>query len=323
MKHVAIFDAFLRDTVNLNQARLDQLDERVKAIMKALKADPVLGPLIRGHIPQGSWAQRTIIRPLEGKEFDADFLLFLHEQPDWAPASYLEELDDAFDRHPIYEAMHTLKTRCVRIAYANDCHVDVVVYLVLANGRQVIVNRDIDDWEDTNPQGFTNWMRSKDTITEGNLRRVIRLLKFLRDHKASFAVKSVILTTLVGGVVDQQRKLDDPAHYADVPTTLRSVLNDLDVWLQVQPNLPIIEDPSCPGTDFNHRWDQAGYARFCDKVHTYAAMVDAAYTEPDPDISLRRWQKVFGNSFRKPPSTTSKPRFGPVAAPAAQTGRAG
>src|SRR5207247_11077484 len=73
----------------------------------------------------------------------------------------------------------------VRIAYANDCHVDVVAYLVLADGRQVIVNRDIDDWEDTNPQGFTNWMRSKDTITEGNLRRVLRLLKFLRDHKVA------------------------------------------------------------------------------------------------------------------------------------------
>jgi hypothetical protein len=162
-----------------------------------------------------------------------------------------------------------------------------------------------------------------DTITEGNLRRVIRLLKFLRDHKASFAVKSVILTTLVGGVVDQQQKLDDPAHYADVPTTLRSILNDLDQWLQAQSDLPTIEDPSCPGTDFNHRWDQAGYARFRDKVKTYAAMVDAAYAEPDPDTSLRRWQEVFGDFFRRPRSTTSKPRFGPVAAPTAQTGRGG
>lgn len=323
MKYVAIFDAFLRDTVNLNQTRLDQLAERVEAIMKALKADPVLGPLIRGHIPQGSWAQRTIIKPLEGKEFDADFLLFLYEQPGWTPTTYLEKLYEAFGRHAVYEAMRTLKTRCVRIAYANDCHVDVVVYLVLADGRQVIVNRDLDEWEDTNPEGFTAWMRSKDTITEGNLRRVIRLLKFLRDHKASFAVKSVILTTLVGGVVDQQHKLGDPAHYADVPTTLRSVLNDLDGWLQAQPVLPTIEDPSCPGTDFNHRWDQAGYARFRDKVRTYAAMVEAAYTEPDPETSLRRWQAIFGESFRKPPSRASSRRFGPVAAPTAQTGRGG
>lgn len=52
-------------------------------------------------------------------------------------------------------------------------------------------------------------------------------------------------------------------------------------------------------------------------------MVAAAYTEPDPDTSLRQWQRVFGDSFRKPPSTTSKPRFGPVAVPAAQTGRGG
>lgn len=134
--------------------------------------------------------------------------------------------------------MRIAKTRCVRIVYANDCHVDVVVYLKLADGREVIVNSDLDEWEDTNPQGFTAWMRTKDDITAGNLRKVIRLLKYLRDHKETFAVKSVILTTLVGGVVDEGRKLLDPSHYADVPTTLRSILTDLDEWLQAGRSSP-------------------------------------------------------------------------------------
>ena len=41
-------------------------------------------------------------------------------------------------------------------------------------------------------------MKEKDGLTGGNLRKVIRLLKYLRDYKTTFSVPSVILTTLVG-----------------------------------------------------------------------------------------------------------------------------
>ena len=78
------FDVLLKDTVNLSQFRLDTLDSRVTAIYTALKADPELGPYVRGKIPQGSWAHRTIINPVGDKEFDADFMLLLEENPDWS-----------------------------------------------------------------------------------------------------------------------------------------------------------------------------------------------------------------------------------------------
>ncbi|MFJ2261521.1 hypothetical protein ACIOKD_24805 [Streptomyces sp. NPDC087844] len=63
MQHVNCFSTFLRETVNLSQAKLDLLAVRVEAIYQALKSDPELGPLIIGKKPQGSWAQRTIINP--------------------------------------------------------------------------------------------------------------------------------------------------------------------------------------------------------------------------------------------------------------------
>lgn len=323
MKLIDYFRAFLTDTVNLNQARLGQLNERVAAIVSALRADPHLGPIVVDHIPQGSWAHRTIIKPLPGKEFDADFLLLIEEQPGWSPADYLDAVDAAFGRHGTYASMRQAKTRCIRIVYANDCHVDIVPFVRLADGRQIIVNHDEDAWEDTNPQGFTSWMQAKDAIADGHLRVVIRLLKYLRDFKGTFAVKSVILTTLVGGVVEASRKLADPAYYDDVPTSLRSIVNDLDVWLQARPTLPIIEDPSCPGTDFNHRWSQAGYTNFRDKIHAYAAKIEAAYLEPDRETSVKLWQEVFGDDFKKPATTSGGGRFGPVAPPAARPGRDG
>ena len=196
MKLLAYFDAFLGDVVNLNQTRLALLDARVEAIVTSPEKDDVIGPLLQGHIPQGSWAHRTIIRPVEGRRIRRR----LPADPDggraWSdsPKIYLQQLRAAFKRSTTYADMVRRKNRCVRIGYAGDCHVDVVAHLILAGGRQVIVNYAEDKFEDTNPEGFTAWMKEKDQLANGNLRKVIRLMKYIRDFKETFSVPSVILT---------------------------------------------------------------------------------------------------------------------------------
>lgn len=299
MKLLSYFDDFLKDTVNLNQTRLDQLDSHVKAILKHLEADPVIGVRYKGYVPQGSWAHRTIIKPLPNDEFDADFLLSLEEDPEWtkSPKRYLQEARAAFRSSAIYADKVSRKNRCIRISYANDCHVDVVPYLLLEDGRQVIVNYAEDQFEDTNPEGFTCWMQEKDELTKGNLRRVIRLIKYLRDFKNTFSCPSVILTTLLGGNV---QAFGEDSRYSDVPTTLFNLLNDLDAWLQLYPRMPIIGDPSCPDTTFNHRWTESQYSNFRNMVSFYAKRVTEAYHEPDLAKSLEVWQTIFGPAFKKP-----------------------
>jgi hypothetical protein len=325
------FDVLLTDTVNLSQFKLDTLDDRVTAIYKALKADADLGPYVLGKISQGSWAHRTIINPVGDNEFDADFMLRLDENPDWSgsPKIYIEKVYAALHRHSVYGSMpHSRKCRCVRLVYANSCHVDIVPYLKLSNGRQVIVNRDRDDWEDTNPEGFTAWMREKDHIANSNLRRVIRLMKYLRDHRNSFTgTRSVILTTVLGQQVSAAQKLFDTGYYNNVPTALLHIVNDLDTWLQAQPIKPSIPDPSGSGVTFDHRWDQATYSYFRDRINAHAAQIQDAYAEPGKDASVSKWQAIFGNGFRAPVLKQSSGRFGTTAAPAATTigrpGRAG
>jgi hypothetical protein len=70
------------------------------------------------------------------------------------------------------------------------------------------------------------------------------------------AVKSVILTTLLGNAVNHAQVWNDAGYYSDMPTALVHIVGDLDRYLQQCPDLPVIADPSCPGEDFNHRWDQ-------------------------------------------------------------------
>jgi len=95
-------------------------------------------------------------------------------------------------------------------------------------------------------------MKERDELTEGNLRRTIRLLKWLRDYKNTFSCPSVILTVMLGGRV----WYSGADRYRDVPHTLIALLEDLDGWLALHHDMPLLDDPSCPGTSFNQRWDE-------------------------------------------------------------------
>lgn len=337
MKLTDYFNVLLKDTVNLGQVKLDLLDSRVETVYKALKADEQIGHLILGKTPQGSWAHKTIINPVGDNEFDADFMLDMSENPDWSddPKKYIEEVYAALHRHSTYGNMpHSRKCRCVRLVYANSMHLDIVPHLNLADGREVIVNRDDNDWELTDPQGFTDWMKNKDALAKGNLRKVIRLMKYLRDHKNSFTgTRSILLTTLLGEQVTELRTLLDPSYYSDVPTALLHIVKDLDVWLQANPSTPPVADPSGPGVYFGHRWGsdpekaQATYSYFRDRIHVHAAEIEEAYEEENKDRSIELWQGIFGDGFKAPATSSSSAKF-PAAAPAAastvgRSGRAG
>lgn len=295
----AHFHAFLADTVNLKPHKLEQLERRVEAITSAFQADPKMGSAYEGYTPQGSWAHQTIIDPVGPyDEFDADILLHLTRNPDWDgdPKRYLQNVRAAFKRTRTYSDKLIRKNRCVRIEYANDCHVDVVPSVTLADGRDVITCYSDNEFEDTNPIGFANWMKERDDITKGQLRRVIRLFKWLRDYKNTFTCPSVIITVLLGESV---RPWDLTASYGDLPSALLSLLETLDGRLQANPNMPLIHDPSCPGLNFNHRWRQEQYANFRDWVSYYASVARAAYDRQgsDDEAALKSWQEMFGPEF--------------------------
>jgi len=293
----AHFEAFLETTVNLKEWKLGQLDSRVQAIVNAVQNDAVVGPLYKEHIPQGSWAHQTIIDPVGVfDEFDADFLLHLEVDDEWVldPGRYLRELRAAFKRSSTYKDMVRKKNRCVRIGYAKSCHVDVVPHLTLSDGRQVIINYQTNDFEETDPAGFTQWIRERDDLTGGNLRKVIRLMKYLRDFKNTFDCKSVILTNLIAGRVQPYHLAD---RYADIPTTLVSLLSDLDTWLDGYDEMPLLDDPSCPGTSFNHRWTEAKYQTFKSMIKKYAGWACEAAAADDEDTAIAAWQKLFGSEF--------------------------
>lgn len=308
MKLVNHFSDFLNNVVNIDDNRLEILDKRVGNISDYLAGAPMIGDAYMDVIPQGSMAHRTIIRPLNNHEFDADILLHLVPQENWMPKDYVEEVYKAFRLNGNYKDKVTRKNRCVTVQYANECHVDVVPFLEVVPGRFYITNRNEGEdgsYERTDPEGYTNWLDERNRISGGNLIKVIRLLKWLRDYKQTFTCKSVILNVLVAGRVNDVNLITDPDYYSDVPTTLVHLLEDLDSYLATYPSyMPRIEDPTCPEVDYNHRWDNDQYLNFRDKISYYAAKARAAYDNQDRSVSIKLWRELFGDQFA-PDSTKS------------------
>lgn len=322
MKHTTYFDTFLTDTVNLTKFKLDKLADHVDDIFTTLKGDDEFGAEVLSKKRQGSWAQRTIIEPQNGKEFDGDIMLRLRVNPEWAdsPSAYTNALYRAL-RRVIPGRDINRKARCVRVHYAN-MHIDVVPYVVLDDGSEAIINRDTDEFEITDPAAFTEWMRGRDEVANNNLRKVIRLMKYLRDHKNSFTgTRSIILTTLLGQRVTDTKTIFTPDAYSDLPTALLTIVTDLDDWLKYQFDKPTVPDPSGTGLNFDHRWNDESFYYFKARMRVHADQIRAAYYAEDEDESVKKWQALFGDNF-KAPKTTSSSKFGSTGAGAA-TGRAG
>lgn len=332
MRHTDYFDTFLTNEVNLSKFKLEQLGTRDEEIYTALRSDTDIGADVLGKKRQGSWAQRTIIEPKSGKDFDGDVMFRLRLSPDWneTPFKYPNAVYGALARHPVLgKRDFERKARCVRIHYSG-MHVDVVPYVVREDGSEAIINRDDNTFERTDPSAFTTWMRNQDGIANNNLRKVIRLIKYLRDHKNSFTgTRSIILTTLLGERVDPVKKLWTPQAYSDVPTALLTIVTDLDEWLALQFAKPHVADPSGTGLDFDHRWNDESFYYFKARMNVHAAQIRDAYEEEDHDASVAKWQELFGDAFTAP-KTSSGGKFGAgsgegagAATTTSRTGRAG
>jgi len=296
VKLIALFDDFLANIVNLNQTRLDTLEKRVTTISEFLRKSDY-EPRIRRFSPQGSYAHKTIITPPGTRDYDADVLVILDRVDGWSASDYVEKLYSVFRSSGTYRDIVSRNTRCVVITYANDFHLDVVPCIQDINGETRtfwVCNRLTDEFEQTAPEDYNGWLATRNAITTGNLlRKSTRLIKYLRDIKTTFSIKSILLTTLLGSQVKTLYPESEKKQFTDLPTALKILFGRLDDYLQARPTMATVVNPVLASETFNRHWDQDKYTNFRDRIHTYREWIDDAYDEQDRDESIRKWRRVF------------------------------
>ncbi len=316
MKFAADFEAFLIASVNLNQSRLDSLQQKVDAIQSFIEADDAFADIFLDMIPAGSWAHRTIIKPVcSGDEFDADILIYVEEKDDWLPKDYIESLYTSLHSSGVYKSLVHRKTRCVRVDYAGDFHVDVVPYLE-RGGDHVITNRrepeGVGRFEVSNPEAFSEWIDERQRVSSGTFIKVVRLVKYLRDYKNTFTCVSIILMTLLASEVNEVEASLSPELYADLPSAFVTLLGKLATSLPI--NMPAVMDPAGTGDNFTDRYsDEWNYENFRERMIAYADKARAAYDEPDRQTAIALWREIFGDDF-KPGALESVAKMAPLGA---------
>lgn len=302
MKLVDYFNKFLVDVINLNQTRIDTLKSRVDAIIEAVEGFDVYSDILIDTTPQGSWAHRTIIKPAGiAGSFDADVVAFVRPHEGWTPTDYIDHLYDQFKAHGTYSDKVSRKTRCVTIQYAGEFSIDIVPCVCrtsIGGATEWILNRKDDAEEQSNPDGYTEWFLQRNKYVGNNqLIKVVRILKYLRDFKLTFSAKSIVLTTLIAEQVSPFDEIG--SDFVDTPTALRTAINRLDAYLQQNPQLPEIVNPTLSAESFSRHWDQDKYTNFRNCINRYAEWIADAYSEQDRDESIRKWRRVFGEDFAK------------------------
>lgn len=306
MKLITKFSEFLNDSVNLNQTRIDTLESRTATIKSFLKASAYEPDLLE-FSTQGSWAHKTIIKPVkQANEFDADMVVYVDEVEGWDAKDYIEELYSVFRDNGTYKPMISRKSRCVTLDYSGDFHLDVVPITVrrhiLSKDTYRVCNRNTNDFELTDGDGFKDWWKGKDRIVSNNrLIKAARLLKFLRDTKTTFSCKSILLTTLIGNMIDEDEVsflgTTIGKGFEDVPTTLKTIIGRLDDYLQSNPDMPDILNPALDVESFTRNWNQDQYTNFRKQINRYREWVDDAYGEANRKESIRKWRRLFGEGF--------------------------
>ena len=300
VKHTQYFTEFLDTEVNLNRTRIDRLNKSVRAVGDHLSQS--LDSYI-GIKRQGSYALRTIIKPVrKNQEYDADILLLMKDGSDTMPHEYIDEVYRCLIDNAIYRDKAHRKTRCVTLDYADDFHLDVVPCIAIGS-EQFVCNRKTDEFEITDGTGYRDWFNGKNKITHGNLKIITRLLKYLRDSKRRFSVKSILLTTLIGNTVYG----DDT--FKSIPDALKTISNRMNEFLQSHTSLPCICNPALSEEDFTRHWDQEKYEKFTRLFDVYNEMINEAFRTQDHDDSVDKWRKIFGDKFgrKNGPSDSDKP----------------
>jgi len=299
VKLVSRFADFLRDTVNLNQTRVDGLEASVEAI-KAYIKDAEWKPRVWKFVEQGSWAHGTIIRPVDGKEFDADLLAIIDPVDGWSAAQYVSSLGEVFENSGLYKDKAKTWEYCVTITYAGDRKIDIAPCIRgrEADGELEVCNRPSDMFERSEPVLYTEWLNERNGYSGSNsFRKVTRLIKYLRDIREDFECSSVILTTIIGQQIAWSDKGSD--EFKDVPTTLKTIVGRLDDWLQSESKKPPILNPQLASEDFAEQMSDEEYEALRSSINAIRQKVDAAYATKGRNASIDAWREVFGDKFAK------------------------
>ncbi|WP_080729212.1 nucleotide-binding domain-containing protein [Rhodococcoides fascians] len=282
------FDEFL-SRISLGQKQVDRI-ESAWLTLKGYLIDEY--DLSEADIfVQGSYANGTAVRPVEGGEYDVDIICICAPRSVTAKDA-IDDLYASLESHGRYKGKLTSKQPCVRIQYADDeigsFHVDVVPVRPSDDDVAPLdAPRKSTGWHPTAPSEYTSWCQ-----TQGPLfRQTVQMLKRWRDEhqKVRGAVKSIVLQVLVS----QSMPVASGSTGERIARTLENMNNALAglCWP------PEVSNPVLKKENLAERWPQQAFENFQSELREATELAQAALDADDDVEAAENWRNLFGDAF--------------------------
>ena len=223
------------ENLQLSTSLYDMANKRYNTIADILQNDAIFKDIDIKIYPHGSFRLKTTVKPLKNNEFDLDFVAELPKNSIMNPKELYDHIFQILRHDGIHNEKVELKSRCIRVNYANDFHMDIMPAKLIneATSEIIVPDKELSGWyHHSNPKGFADWFENQarnsfmkemsrtayskfdvESISEQEmaaklepLRRAVQLVKRYRDiycdkHKTE-PVRSIILCTLMGKITN-------------------------------------------------------------------------------------------------------------------------
>jgi hypothetical protein len=266
------------EKLQLDKSRRERIESTYKAVQDFINNDNSFFRDADFEIyPQGSVRIGTTVKPIENNEFDLDIVLHIRGKnyQENNPLKVYNELKRRLQDSEKYKNMLELKSRCIRLNYSGDFHMDILPGCQQAKTDDNIImipDRELKEWLSSNPRGYSDWFMQKansvyQTLLEKAyaaedlpadeyaakkpLQRAVQIMKRFRDlhfEKAKeFSTPSIVLTTIAG----EYYKGED-----SIFLTIDRIVTQLYQQIGQSPKIRIkVTNPVNPNEDFTDKWE--------------------------------------------------------------------
>src|SRR5687768_15427813 len=120
--------ARIAQELQLDKTRLERMESAYNAVAELLKKDSdFFNDLVIEIYAQGSKRIGTTVKPINEEDFDLDTVLHIYDPYfNHSPQKIYNALVRALEKNDYYRSIMEKKTRCVRLNYKSDFHMDIL-----------------------------------------------------------------------------------------------------------------------------------------------------------------------------------------------------
>ncbi|MEQ8574481.1 MAG: hypothetical protein RIB63_10490, partial [Fulvivirga sp.] len=153
--------ARIAQELQLNRTRIEKMESAYNAVSEVLKKDEdFFDGLVIEIYAQGSKRIETTVKPINDEDFDLDTVLHVYDPYyNHSPEQIYTALVKALEKGGYKDIMEK-KTRCVRLNYKGDFHMDILPACMpdaLEKEMIKIPEKALKDWSSGNPKGYAKW----------------------------------------------------------------------------------------------------------------------------------------------------------------------